>query len=119
MINGMKTSIKIKCFWGVCDAWSSDNPAKPATLSYLVTRQPLTASHTFMEPENSYGTRIILVHGNYLVSWPPVYLESWPWYQTLRFISTLNVPMPVEINGCTVTVQKYLLPNQPPLLFHN
>jgi hypothetical protein len=26
--------------------------------------------------------------------------------------------MPVEINGGTVTVQKYLLPYQPPLLFH-
>jgi len=42
---------------------------KPVTLA-----TPAKFNHTFAEAANSYDT----LHGHYSISWPPVYLESWP-----------------------------------------
>ena len=47
---------------------------KPVTLATPVSPSPVKFDHTFAEAANSYDT----LCGHYSISWPPVYLESWP-----------------------------------------
>jgi hypothetical protein len=45
---------------------------KSCEVDHRISRPPVTAGHTFMEPANSYS-----IHGHYTITWPPVHLESW------------------------------------------
>lgn len=50
---------------------------KPVKLAAPVSLSSVKVDHTFVEAANSYGS----LHDHYCISWPHVYLESWPEFQ--------------------------------------
>lgn len=56
----------------------TQNTVKPVKLVTLVNRPPVTVGNIIPERSHFYD----ILHGHYIITWPPPYLESWPLFQT-------------------------------------